>query len=409
MGTNGLNYTGSGGGGSPGLETQEEVVMVVPSTVIVRYPAEDYNIEILVVAGGGGGGSNSDINGSAGGGGGAGGVIYYDTYAVKGGKNYIVEVGRGGAGGGGSARNIPDSRGKNGQRSTFGDLLALGGGGGGGGYDGTVGDGRNDGMVGGSGGGGGSNGNSPANGYCLAGKGTIDQGNDGGNGSDASGSDGAGGGGGAGGVGGDGVGATATAQGGAGGIGNAYSITGTSTYYAGGGGGGGHTNDSDSGGGAGGNGGGAAGGNVQQDGNNATANTGGGGGGAGCRQTNNNDGGNGGSGIIIVAYKAHKEVKVEQLAHHQDLDILFTHLEQLVIHISTFISHNNHNSDKDILITPNRGQSNDPKIEFSGATAGSASTITMIASSKALVMEHSIFNLLMMFQLLLSLNQIQDH
>ena len=41
------------------------------------------------------------------------------------------------------------------------------------------------------------------------------------------------------------------------------------------------------------------------------------------------------------------------------------------------------NSDKDILITPNRGQSNDPKIEFSGATAGSASTITMIASSKA--------------------------
>ena len=41
------------------------------------------------------------------------------------------------------------------------------------------------------------------------------------------------------------------------------------------------------------------------------------------------------------------------------------------------------NSDKDILITPNRGQSNDPKIEFSGATAGSASTITMIASPKA--------------------------
>ena len=41
------------------------------------------------------------------------------------------------------------------------------------------------------------------------------------------------------------------------------------------------------------------------------------------------------------------------------------------------------NSDKDILITPNRGQSNDPKIEFSGATAGSASTITMVASPKA--------------------------
>ena len=303
MGTNGLNYTGSGGGGSPGAGNARRGGNGGAGTVIVRYPAEDYNIEILVVAGGGGGGSNSDINGSAGGGGGAGGVIYYETYAVKGGKNYMVEVGPGGAGGGGSARNIPDSRGKNGHRSTFGDLLALGGGGGGGGYDGTVGDGRNDGMVGGSGGGGGSNAGTPAAGRCLAGKGTIDQGNNGGNGSDGSGSDGAGGGGGAGAVGGDGVGATATAQGGAGGIGNAYSITGTSTYYAGGGGGGGHTNDSDSGGGAGGNGGGGAGGNVQQDGNNATANTGGGGGGAGCRQNNNDDGGNGGSGIIIVAYK----------------------------------------------------------------------------------------------------------
>ena len=41
------------------------------------------------------------------------------------------------------------------------------------------------------------------------------------------------------------------------------------------------------------------------------------------------------------------------------------------------------NSDKDILITPNRGQSNDPKIEFKGATAGSASTITMYASPRA--------------------------
>tara|TARA_B100000212_G_scaffold285439_1_gene225908 strand:+ start:2723 stop:3178 length:456 start_codon:yes stop_codon:yes gene_type:complete len=35
------------------------------------------------------------------------------------------------------------------------------------------------------------------------------------------------------------------------------------------------------------------------------------------------------------------------------------------------------NADKDILITPNRGESADPKIEFSGATAGSSSTITM--------------------------------
>ena len=41
------------------------------------------------------------------------------------------------------------------------------------------------------------------------------------------------------------------------------------------------------------------------------------------------------------------------------------------------------NSDKDILITPNKGQSNDPKIEFTGATAGSASTITVTAVPKA--------------------------
>ena len=40
------------------------------------------------------------------------------------------------------------------------------------------------------------------------------------------------------------------------------------------------------------------------------------------------------------------------------------------------------NSDKDILITPNRGQSDDPKIEFTGATVGSSSTITMVALAK---------------------------
>ena len=41
------------------------------------------------------------------------------------------------------------------------------------------------------------------------------------------------------------------------------------------------------------------------------------------------------------------------------------------------------NSDKDILITPNRGQSDDPKIEFTGATVGSSSTITMVAIAKS--------------------------
>ena len=41
------------------------------------------------------------------------------------------------------------------------------------------------------------------------------------------------------------------------------------------------------------------------------------------------------------------------------------------------------NSDKDIIITPNRGQSNNPKIEFTGATVGSSSTITMVAVGKS--------------------------
>ena len=41
-------------------------------------------------------------------------------------------------------------------------------------------------------------------------------------------------------------------------------------------------------------------------------------------------------------------------------------------------------SDRDIIITPNKSQSNDPKIEFKGGgtAAGSASTITMVALAK---------------------------
>lgn len=41
-------------------------------------------------------------------------------------------------------------------------------------------------------------------------------------------------------------------------------------------------------------------------------------------------------------------------------------------------------SDRDIIITPNRGVGNDPKIQFKGGgtNAGSASTITMVALAK---------------------------
>jgi hypothetical protein len=300
-GQNGVPNTGSGGGGSPGSAQPRSGGNGANGTVIVRYPAADYNVEVLVVGAGGGGGSNGNNNGSAGGGGGAGEVNYSESYAVIAGKNYVAKVGSGGDGG--PVGTSPESRGKNGNVSTFDDLLAIGGGGGGGGYNPGTAIGKHDGGDGASGGGGGSNGGSPAAGFCIGGKGTPGKGNDGGNGSDGSGSDGAGGGGGAGTKGGAGVGATATAQGGAGGEGLAYSITGTSITYAGGGGGGGAVDDSNSGGGDGGTGGGGRGGHNDASGVAGTANTGGGGGGAGTLAASTIPGSKGGSGVIIIAYK----------------------------------------------------------------------------------------------------------
>tara|TARA_Y100001973_G_C5193512_1_gene332586 strand:- start:165 stop:2672 length:2508 start_codon:yes stop_codon:yes gene_type:complete len=296
--TPGAPRTGSGGGGGFSSGSVKTGGHGSEGCVIVRYPAEDYNIELLIVAGGGGGGSASG-NGSAGGGGGAGGLLYYSKVPVSSGKNYKVWVGEGGD------KVDGDNHGKNGKDSFFDDKIAIGGGGGAKGHNnGSTGIGQNDGRVGGSAGGGGSNAGSPSSGYCLGGKAISGgQGNDGGNGSDGSGSDGAGGGGGAGAVGGDGVGGTGTAQGGAGGAGLAYSITGTSTTYAGGGGGGGATNDSNSGGGDGGAGGGGRGGHNGAVGVDGTTNTGGGGGGSGCRSGTNLNSGDGGTGIVIVAYK----------------------------------------------------------------------------------------------------------
>lgn len=297
-GTSALPNTGSGGGGGTSSKIGGNGSN---GTVIVRYPAADYNVEVLVVGAGGGGGSNGNNNGSAGGGGGAGELTYSESYAVIAGKNYVAKVGGGGDGGAGGT--VPTSRGKNGNVSTFGDLLAIGGGGGGGGYNPGTAIGKHDGQVGASGGGGGSNGGSPASGFCLGGKGIPGKGNDGGNGSDGSGADGAGGGGGAGTKGGAGVGATATAQGGVGGAGLANSITGTSITYAGGGGGGGAVDDSNSGGGDGGAGGGGRGGHNGAAGVAGTANTGGGGGGAGTVTSSTIAGSKGGSGVIIIAYK----------------------------------------------------------------------------------------------------------
>ncbi|MBP9758802.1 prepilin-type N-terminal cleavage/methylation domain-containing protein [Candidatus Dojkabacteria bacterium] len=231
-------------------------------------------LDLLVVAGGGGGG------GYIGGGGGGGGVIYNSNFAIA--SNPIsVTVGSGGSAGSGSSAN--STKGGN---SIFGNQVAIGGGAGGGGetdntsHDGGSGGGQGR-AVGGRGG--------------LVGIATVGQGSNGGTGTNTDGANNAsgGGGGGAGGVGGNGSGGLA----GAGGSGLAYSISGSSMFYAGGGGGGGYSGT----GGVGGTGGGGTGasgtGTFASAG---TANTGGGGGAAGY--PTNTTGGAGGSGIVIARY-----------------------------------------------------------------------------------------------------------
>jgi hypothetical protein len=240
-------------------------------------------VEVLVVAGGGGGGY---LHG--GGGGGAGGLIYNSAYQITNAAAITVTVGAGGTSGG----SIPS----NGSNSVFGSLTAIGGGAGG---NEVV---PLNGSNGGSGGGG--------SGFSTAtagGTGTAGQGFNGGRGAypDIDGTYGSGGGGGGAGVPGtDGKeGLDISGGAGIGGNGQAYSISGTSTYYAGGG-GGGLWSTTEGGGGAGGLGGGGTGGsgfNTQP--TAGTDNTGGGGGGSkGNGGGAGRIGGAGGSGIVIVRY-----------------------------------------------------------------------------------------------------------
>ena len=128
-GTSGIPNTGSGGGGGFSTATGNGS----NGTVIVRYPAADYNVELLIVGGGGGGGCCSP---SAGGGG--GGLLYYSSYPVSAGTKYSVTVGAAGTG--------ANPNGNNGGNSIFGPLVVYGGGGGA--Y-------ATNGLSGGSGGGGG--------------------------------------------------------------------------------------------------------------------------------------------------------------------------------------------------------------------------------------------------------------
>jgi len=221
------------------------------------------NATVLVVAGGGGGGFD------LGGGGGGGGLIY--TMSVNVSANTTVSIGLGG--GPASATSMSGYRGQN---SSFGTTIALGGGGGK----------SRSGIVqstGGSGGGG-------SYAQALGALGTVNQGKNGGN---LSASYGCGGGGGAGALGGT----SGSDSGGNGGVGLAYTINGTSNYYAGGGGGGAGGAGSRS---AGGLGGGGAGGKDAVAGVSGINGTGGGGGGGGSSGAQ----GAGGSGVVIVRYLA---------------------------------------------------------------------------------------------------------
>jgi len=253
---------------------------------------------VLIVAGGGGGGTD----GGEGGGAGAGGLVYYGTETPKSvngstlslspGTQYTVTVGAGGNGGT-VFLDTPDAT--SGVNSSFTgsglSLIQAVGGGYGGSYPLSTNAPYGNGGNGGSGGGGGGNGGSgsPITARQSGGTGQSGQGNAGGYGF-GNGSPFCGGGGG--GAGGAGQNATDSSAG-AGGAGLAYSITGTSTYYAGGGGG---CLNAESFAAAGGSGGGGNGG-YGSNGSSGSANTGGGGGGGSRSSVRHN----GGSGIVIIS------------------------------------------------------------------------------------------------------------
>ena len=233
------------------------------------------SVEVLVVAGGGSGGVR------AAGGGGAGGYVYNSSFSVSG--PVTVTVGDGGA-----ANSGTEGSGNSGSNSVFSSLTAIGGG-----YGSVD-------VVSGSGGSSGGVRSAATRGAASQGfQGGI--GNSGGEEFQYQG----GGGGGAGSVGLTGGGGN-NYRAGNGGAGLAFSISGTSTYYAGGGGGSTTSSQTSAIGGIGGVGGGGAGGGSGGSGFNGTAgtpNTGGGGGAGGFNGGTNYSSGKGGSGIVIVRYQ----------------------------------------------------------------------------------------------------------
>lgn len=256
-----------------GTADQTVVTFTNVGTTNWTVPEGVSSVEVLVVAGGGGSGGSGNT-GYYGGGGGGGGLIYESSFTVTPSETISVTVGDGGLAG----VQVGDAGypGGNGGNSSFGSLVAIGGGGGGGNSANN-----RAGTLGGSGGGG-----SLYSG--LGGAGTAGQGKVGGR---VYGQCGAGGGG-AGSAGGDGLGtAYVNGFGGSGGSGLAYSISGSTVYYAGGGAARGMTSNGS-----------ASEGATPID-TAGAANTGAGGGG-----THRAAGKAGGSGIVIVRYGKPKAV-----------------------------------------------------------------------------------------------------
>ena len=251
--------------------SDEIFIFTNPKKSAVFTPQADGFIRLLLVGGGGAGfGMGKDGAVGGGGGGGGGGVIYNATYFVQAGQEYAISVGAG------SEPRHDWFQSANGGNTTFGALVAYGGGAGGGD--------RVGGATGGSGGGGGHN---NAGGMSLDG-----QGHAGGNSTGGM----SGGGGGAGSAGGGPTGA----QAGNGGDGATYDITGEIVTYAGGGGAGigiGYT------GGAGGVGGGGAGCSGTTPSQPGVDGLGGGGGGGNMGEGSKTQlASRGGNGIAVIRY-----------------------------------------------------------------------------------------------------------
>lgn len=301
--------TGTTAERTPVTYTVQSFTSTGPATFTV--PSGVNVLDVLIV-GGGGGGANA-----LGGGGGGGGFVEARNYPVTPGAAIPVVVGAGGAGGNLVPQYIPGNPGLN---SSFGSLIAYGGGAGAGyanppqgrGDPSDVGTYGNHGFRGGSGGGGGgSEGQITGAGQGIQGDGTpypggaIGWGFPGGAGWGGSPRGHAGGGGGGAG----GKGGPAKGNGGGdGGPGRASDISGSVVYYAGGGGGGSYapTTSIAGAGGIGGGGRGKVGQNPSafnpgsQLGESGGTNTGGGGGSGGYPR--DNGGGAGGPGIVIVRY-----------------------------------------------------------------------------------------------------------